>query len=161
MVKDPNCKNKNWKMDDLDKIIFDEIKKIGNDPKLIQDIRDDSKNKKTEDPNKIVIIEREIDKIDTTISRFMDLYGAGTFSIDQVNSKVQPLNEKRKGLLKELEALNVAEGRLSVEEAFKIAEAFADVLEEGEFSEIRSTIEHLIYYIEVDNEQYKIHWKFA
>ena len=83
------------------------------------------------------------------------------FTIDQVNSKVKPLNEERKGLQKDLESLNAAAGRLSVEEAVEITASFADVLENGDFNEIRANIEMLMYYIEVDNETYKVQWKFA
>ena len=83
------------------------------------------------------------------------------FTIDQVNSKVKPLNEERKGLQKDLEPLNAAAGRLSVEEAVEITASFADVLENGDFNEIRANIEMLMYYIEVDNETYKVQWKFA
>ena len=161
MVKDPNCKNKNWRMDDLDELVFTEIRKLGMHPELIEEIRKEKQSQKTDEPNKIAIIEKEIDSIETRISRFMDLYGEGVFTIDQVNNKVKPLNEQRKGLQKELEALNAAAGRLSVEEAKEITASFAEVLEEGDFNEIRASIESLIYYVEVDNEDIKIHWKFA
>ena len=161
MIKDPNCKNKNWKMEDLDEIICTEIRNLGLEPELIEKIKKEKQEQKTDEPNKIAIIEKELDKIETRISRFMDLYGEGIFTIDQVNSKVKPLNEERKGLQKELESLNAAAGRLSVEDAKEITASFEEVLEGGDFNEIRATIEALMYYIEVDNEQYKIHWKFA
>lgn len=161
MIKDPNCKNKTWRMEDLDKYVFAEIKKLGLHPEMIKDIRQNSKDKKTDEPNKIAIIEKEIDRINVQISRFMDLYGEGIFSIEQVNSKVKPLNEQRSGLLKDLESLNAATGRLSVEEAIEITESFADMVDGGDFNEIRAAIESLIYYVEVDNEKIKIQWKFA
>ncbi len=161
MIKDPNCKNKNWKMDDLDKKVFAEIMKLNLHPELIEELRKNSHDKKTEEPNKIVTIEKEIDDIDKRISRFMDLYGEGIFTIDQVNSKVKPLNEQRSGLQKELERLNADAGRLSVEEATELIESFPEVVEGGEFNEIRTIIERLIYYVDVDNDHLEIHWKFV
>ncbi len=161
MIKDPNCKNKNWKMDDLDELVFGQIRELGMKPELIEKIKKEKQSQKTDEPNKIAIIEKEIDKIDAKISRFMDLYGEGIFTIDQVNNKVKPLNEERKGLQKQLDSLNAAAGRLSVEEAKEIIAAFEDVLAGGEFNEIRGSIETLINYVEVDNEEIKIHWKFA
>ena len=160
MVKDPNCKNKNWKLQELDNIIIDEIKKLATDPEYFHSIRHE-KNKGSDTPNKIEIIETEIKNIDDQISRFMDLYGIGKFTIDQVASKIDPLNEQRKGLEKELEALNVTSDTLSEEDTLELVTSFADVLERGDLNEIRLAIESLIYYIEIDNDDVFIHWKFA
>ena len=83
------------------------------------------------------------------------------FTIDQVNNKVKPLNEEKAGLLKELATLNASAGRLSKEEAIEAIERCAEAIENGDFNEIRTTLEGLIYYIELNNEDIKIHWKFA
>lgn len=161
MIKDPNCKNKNWKMVELDALVFAEVRKLAFDPEYFKEVR--SRKPKTEEPNKIDIIEKEIQKIDEQISRFMDLYGIGKFTIDQVSGKVDPLNEQRKKLEKELDVLNAEAGRLTELEAIQILSDFAEMLEVGdmEFDEIRSMIELLISYIEIDNEDVYIHWKFA
>lgn len=161
MIKDPNCKNKNWKMTELNNLVFNEVRKLAFDPEYFQTVRKDKP--KTDEPNKIEIIEKEIEKIDEQISRFMDLYGIGKFTIDQVSGKVDPLNEQRKKLEKELDALNAEAGRLTEEEAVEILRDFAELLEVGdmEFDEIRAMIELLIYFIEIDNEDVYIHWKFV
>lgn len=160
MVKDPNCKNKNWRMGDLDDLIFAEIRKLAMSPELIEDIKKEKKQQEVE-PNKIEIIEKEIEKVDEQISRFMDLYGIGKFTIDQVSGKIDPLNEQRKNLQKELDALNAAAGRLTVAEAAEIIDSFGEILDGGDFNEIRATIELLIYYVELDNDDVTIHWKFV
>lgn len=159
MIKDPNCKNKNWKLPELDSIIIEEIKKLATDPDYINVLRNE-KNNNSDTLNKIDIIKMEIDKIDDQISRFMDLYGIGQFTIDQVSSKVNPLNEQRKSLEKELEVYNSTVNGISDEETIEIATSFADVLDRGELNEIRLVIESLISYIELDNDDVYIHWKF-
>lgn len=161
MIKDPNCKNKNWKMDELNNIVFDEIKKLAMDPEYLHSLRAEKKSSSDESKNKIDIIEHEIEKIDEQISRFMDLYGIGKFTIDQVSSKVDPLNESRRNLQKELDSLNASAGRISEEEALEILATFEEELEIGDFDAIRRIIEQLIYYIELDNDDVYIHWKFA
>jgi len=160
MVKDPNCINKNWKLKELDNLVINEIKKLATDPEYFHMIRKE-KNNKSDDMNKIDIIEKEIKNIDEQISRFMDLYGIGKFTIDQVSNKIDPLNEQRKGLEKELEALNVTSDILSEEDTIEIATSFSDILDRGDINEIRLIIELLIYYIEIDNDDIYIHWKFA
>lgn len=160
MVKDPNCKNKNWKRDELDQIVFDEIKKLALDSSYIHELRKE-KVVTSDEPNKIDIIRKEIEKIDEQISRFMDLYGLGKFTIEQVDSKVDPLNDQKNALLKELALLNAELGAITEEEAIEILESFEEIIERGEFDEIRLLIESLIYYIELDNDDVYIHWKFA
>jgi hypothetical protein len=91
----------------------------------------------------------------------MDLYGVGAFTIDQVSEKVEPLNDKKNNLLKELENLNADLGDLSVVQAIEIIKSFEEVFNRGDLDEIRLIIEQLIYYIEIDEDDVYIHWKFA
>ena len=160
MIKDPNCKNKNWKIKDLDELVFNEIRRLAMDPEYIHDIR---RNKvvKSEEPNRVDIIQKEIEKLDEQISRFMDLYGIGKFTIEQVSQKVDPLNEQKTKLERELNELNAEKGALTVEEAIEIINSFEEIFERGDFNEIRLFIESIIYYIEIDNDDVYIHWKFA
>ena len=160
MIKDPNCKNKYWRMENLDEIILNEIKKLAVDPDYMKKLQND-KPVDTETPDKIKIISDEINSIDDQISRFMDLYGIGKFTIDQVSKKIDPLNDKRSALEKELAKINSERGAITDERAFEIIESFEDVLERGDFDEIRLVIESLIYYIELDEDDVYIHWKFV
>ena len=146
-------------MNELDSVIFDEIKKLAVDPNYIHELRKE-KELQNDEPNKVEILEKEIQNIDGQISRFMDLYGIGKFTIDQVSNKVDPLNERKKALQRELDDYNASSGELSEEDTIEIVTSFEDVLERGEFNEIRLAIESLIYYIELDNDDVYIHWKF-
>lgn len=159
MVKDPNCKNKNWRMGDLDALVFAEIKKLAAHPDHIVAARDEHLSR-TDTPDKITVIEKEVSKLDEQISRLMALYSVGTFTIEQVTKEVAPLNERRSGLLSELEKLNAETGELTIEETMQVVETFEEVLERGDFNEIRLTVETLIDYIELDNDDFRIQWKF-
>ena len=159
MIKDPNCKNKNWKMTELDNLVINEIKQLALDPEYIRTARSE-RMKKTDVADKVAILEKEIANLDAQISRFMDLYGIGKFTIDQVSGKIDPLNEQRSKLQNELDDLTAETGELTEEETLKIVQEFDDILDQGDFNKIRQTIELLIYYIEIDNEDIYIHWKF-
>jgi chromosome segregation ATPase len=147
-------------METLDDIVINEIRKLALDPDQIKEIKDEKK-KNSEDPNKIEIIENEIASIDDQISRFMDLYGLGKFTIDQVSGKIDPLNERRTNLQREMDRLNAESGRLSEEQTIELVTSFDEILENGTFDQIRMVIEALIYYIELDEDDVYIHWKFA
>lgn len=160
MIKDPNCCNKNWRMEVLDELVLNEIKKLAVDPDYLKTLKE-SAPVDSEATDKIKILQEEIINIDGQISRFMDLYGIGKFTIEQVSQKIDPLNDRRSALEKELAKLNSERGAISDERVAEIIDSFEDVLERGDFDEIRLVIESLIYYIELDNDDVYIHWKFA
>ena len=158
MIKDPNCKNKYWRTEKLEELVLNEIKKLSIDPGYIETLR----NAKPIDdkPDKIKIIQDEIENIDNQISRFMDLYGIGKFTIDQVSQKVDPLNDRKMSLEKELKKLNEERGKIDDEKLFEIINSFEDVIERGVLDEIRLLINSLIRFVEIDEDDVYIHWKF-
>lgn len=158
MIKDPNCKNKNWKMQKLDQIVFDEIKKLSLDQQYIFELKNKNDNVSNYSDKKH-LIEKEIEKIDNQISKYMDLYALGTISIDLIEIKINPLTEQRKRL--ELLYTDVPEEKMSVQEVYEIVSSFEEILEIGNFDEIRMVIEELIEKIVVDNDDVTIYWRFA
>ena len=159
MVKDPNCKNKTWKMEQLDNLIFDEIRKLADDPTYIHEIR--QRNFSDDDKQKEQLIKKEISKLDAQKSRFMDLYGVGEFTMEEVQEKARPINEQKKKLEQELANLSSNKSAITEEEALKIIGTFNDVMDEGNFEQIRMLVNSLIERIEIDNEDVDIYWKFA
>lgn len=159
MIKDPNCKNKTWRREALDNLIFDEIRKLANDPSHIHKIRQERFSE--DDKKKEKLIEKEIAKIDSQKSRFMDLYGVGEFTMDEVQAKVAPLNEQKRKLEQELQSLSNGDSILSEDEALELIESFEDVVNEGDFEQIRLLINALIEKIVIDEDDVDIFWKFA
>lgn len=158
MIKDPNCKNKIYRIHDLDNIIFTEIKKLAVDPQYIDQLKKESE--KLEDVQKIHAIEQKIRSIDAQISRFMDLYGLGNYDIDQLDKKTAPLQEQRSKLKKELETLQENSKRITEPEVRKLVENFEDVLEKADLQQTRCIIEQLIDRIIIDGDDITIHWNF-
>ena len=159
MIKDLNCKNKNYRRDELDKMIFDEISKLANDPTHIHKMKQAKFS--DDDIKKETLIKKEIAKIDGQKSRFMDLYGVGEFTMEEVQSKVAPLNAQKKKLENELLALSDSKSSMTEQEAMSIIATWKDVVDEGDFDQIRMLIKSLIERIEIDNDDVDIFWKFA
>lgn len=156
LAKDVNCKNKYWRMDDLDNLIFAEIKKLAFDPDYIAEIKE-----KKVDNERPALIEKEISNLDNQLSKLMDLYSVGNMPINLLQDKIQDINEKKTKLEHEFENI-LAENNdiLSHEETMKIASSFGDILNNGDFHEIRTVIGTLIDKIEIDNDDITIHWTF-
>lgn len=157
MIKDPNCRNKNYKIEDLEAAILGEIHKLAIDPNHIEQLRE---NRPVSDvTEKIKTITSEIAKIDKQISKMMDLYALGTIDLDVISEKVAELNSTKTALTKEMDSLNVPKNDdvMTDEEIRSIAALMNDDLP---IEDKRNIIQSLIYYIEIDEEKVSIHWKF-
>ena len=157
MIKDPNCKNKNYKAVELDTAILLEINKLALDPEYVDHVR---KNKPVNDVNeKIKSITSEIEKIDSQISKMMDLYALGSIDMGMISTKVTELNKTKTALQREIDSLDVPDAdEMTVEEIQSIASMMND--ETLTLQDKRNIIQSLLYYIEIDNEDVLIHWKF-
>lgn len=156
LIKDPECKNKTWRMEELDNLIFDEIRKLATDPDRISQIRE------TVDDERPSIIQNEIGNLDDQIAKLISLYSLEEMPLDILQEKVSDLNEQKLKLEKELDAItDEKNNQASLSETIECVQSFGDVLDRGDFDEIRMVIEALIERIVLDGENITIHWKFA
>ena len=157
MIKDPTCKNKNYKMEDLENAILEEIRSLVIDPERIEQVRE---NRPVNDVSeKIKAINSEIEKIDTQISKMMDLYALGTIDLDVISGKVAELNSTKTNLSKERDSMKMPELEdvMTDEQIRSVAALMKDDLP---IEDKRNIVQSLIYYIEIDEENIIIHWKF-
>lgn len=160
MVKDPNCMNKNYPVEELENIIFTEIRKLDNTDS-IERIRH-NENKDNDNNKKIALIKGEIKDLSNQISKLMDLYSISGITIEDVDKKIEPLAVRRTKLVKELEILtSEEESGLTNEEIFDVVATFEKALEENNLDDVRLAISTLIKRIEIDEEDVFIHWNFA
>lgn len=149
-VKDPSCKNKNWKIDELDALVISEIHKIAIDDaykKLF---------KKEEKANDTKSIKTEISKINAQINRLLDLYQISDIPIDTIKSKITALTDK-KDKLNELLSEN---SRTDNYEAFQAALNKFEALDDTSgIEERRLLISTLIERITIDEESVNITWR--
>ena len=155
-VRNPNCKNKNWRVADLTDQVFNEIKQLALDPDYMHELKED----KTPD-NRSEIIRAEVDKIDDKLSKLMDLYVIGKMPMNILQDKIQELDDQKTKLEAEIDSIEAENNnKLTKDQIKHIVEDFPEVLKRGDFEEIRTVIGELIEKIEIDNEDITIHWNF-
>lgn len=157
MIKDPNCKNKNYRMEVLEATILDEIRALAMDPGRIAQVREN--RPVTDSTEKIKSITSEIAKIDTQISKMMDLYALGTIDLDVISDRVAKLNATKTNLKKELDGMQVVENKdiMPDEQIRSVAALMNDELP---LEDRRDIVQTLIRFIEIDEENVLIHWRF-
>lgn len=157
LIKDPNCRNNNWRMETLDNAIFEEIRKLATDPAYFDTVIESQ-----EKENRPEIIRAEIERLDSQISKLMDLFTVGNMPIEVIQAKIHEINDQKENLENELLRIKQEEqAALSRAETMEIVGSFGEVLESGDFHRIRAVIETLVEYVELDGEKIDIHWNFV
>lgn len=153
--KSITCKNRNWRVDVLTNQVFDQIRQLAIDPDYIHEVTNEPEN------NNDVLIQEEIRKLDDQLSKLMDLYSLGRMPIDMIEKKVKDIDEQKIKLEEELHNIKLEKSeRLSHDQIRHIIKQFPDVLERGDFEEIRSIIGDVIEKIELKDDDITIYWRF-
>lgn len=149
------CQNKHWKVDDLDNLIFDEIRKLSLSPQI--DDLSPSSNESVQ-----FAIKDKINALSVQIERLMELYSVGGIPLDSLREKIETANDQKSALESQLDRIK-QENRdsLSKEDALHLAKSFDDVLNGGDFETIRNILESLIDHIDLDGENVTIYWTFS
>lgn len=156
-VHDPSCRNKSWNMEELDELIFSEIRKLAIDPEYLQ-----TASTGQQADNRTEIIQQELEKLDSQISRLMDLYTVDGIPLEVLQQRTRTASEQRKRLQQELDSISrEAASRMSREEALEIITGIDQILERKDFTEIREVIGSLIEKIVVDGNDITIYWTFS
>ena len=118
-------------------------------------------NAASDQENKVEILQAEIENINSQRLRLMDLFSLGQFSINEIQDKIDKLNNQREKLQAEIERISEADSRMQVPEVQQTARTLSDALEKGSFEQVRMLIEALIEKIEIDGDNISIFWRFA
>ena len=157
LIVDAECKNKRWRMNELDQIVFDEIKKLALDPDYIKAIKSSKKK-----DNRPKVIDKKIESLDNQLTKLMELYSLDGISFEALQEKINELKTKKLLLSEEkTKILLEKEKELTKDQALTLVKSFESILEDGSFEEIRQIITALIEKIEIDGENITIYWKFS
>jgi site-specific DNA recombinase len=156
LVIDPNCKNKSYRDNALEEIIYTEIRKLKSEPLYIEQLRDSVDHKAI-----LEAAEKRVVVIESQLSKLMDLYALDAMDINTVKAKAQKLSEEKKQLENEIEEHKIlAMSKANNQEVVELVDLFEEAIKSGDNAQVNNIIADLIEYIIIDNEFIKIHWNF-
>lgn len=161
MIKDPNCKNKNWRMEILDKIIEEEILKISIDKEYFNKLILSGEEEKNKNKSKKKIIEKKINELEKQINKLMDLYQVETIPIEEISRRIERLYEEKKELALQVKESSSVKENPYTEEAVKILKDLNMLWNQASIEEKRNLLRSLIKKITLENEKINIEWTFA
>lgn len=164
MVKDPNCKNKNWILDDLEKIVYDEIIQLQKNPQLLHEIKKIPPKK-----GGIMIgkVQEEITRLNEEIGRLMDLYQANdsTLQVGDVAQRIDALYQEKVRLLNQINPNQNQKGnnanKFRMEAAKLLIQELPAAIREENIEYVRYSLFQLLERIEVDDSEVYFYWSFA
>ena len=155
LVRDPNCRNLNYRDTELDDIVYSQIDALADNPQYIDGLR-----KSVDTTKKQAALKTRIDQISGQLSRLMDLYAAGNIPYELIGSKIEPLNAEKQALQSELSDLQAQTKIMSTEDIVSLATQFCAVRASGTPAEIHQALCSIVDYVEVDDNNILVHWRF-
>lgn len=156
MIKDPNCKNKNWRSEVLDEKVLSEIRKLYTSDCYFESLI--AAAPAPEDKRGPLL--DHIAQLDQQIGKMLDLYQFGNLPTEQIASRLEALTRERQSLEAALAELKEESPALSAEEARILIGTARDVLETGTLEEKRTLLHSLIKRIDIEYDDIFITWRF-
>lgn len=161
MRRAAHCSGKNWKQDDLDNLVVDEITRLSFSRENIEGIIKEKRGSHTSN-KRILTISNRLEELERQLNKIMDLYTLGNIPLETISQKADVITKEQNSLQEELNQLEPEKPKLSVDEAFEIASHVESVFHSGTMDEkrvlINSLIDRIILHPSGDVE---IYWKFV
>lgn len=155
MIKDPNCRNKNYRDHVLENIVYNEVMKLKTDESYFNDLRESVDNSAER-----IGLERRIEQINNQISKFMDLYSISGMDFSVVKEKIEELQEEKAKLEINIDILLQEENKVPKSEVLDLVDTFNKVRAAGDSYAVHDVLVELIDHIELDGEDIRINWRF-
>lgn len=157
MIKDPNCKNKIWKAQDLEPIIDAQIRELLSSPQMAAEV---ATNKAKPVPTtKNTDIERRIHDIDKQISKLMELYQQDDIPPELLGDKINKLYNERTALQSSLEPV-VEPTAMPFDLVEELLSDAAQVWDFADEAQKKRIMQSLISRIVITEDDVKIEWAF-
>lgn len=163
MKKSDNCKNPTYKVEYLNGVIMDEIKKLKLDPDYLDQIIKTNK-KDTPSDSGLIILQNELKEVESKISKLLDLYTIGTIPIGDIGDRVKPLYDSKNKLeaeIKNRKSESHGPDILSLSETRYLLDQID--IDNSDHDTKRQIVQALIKKIVImpEPDTIKIYWKFV
>lgn len=156
MVKDPDCPGSYWRMEDIDKQIFDVLNTVILDKNKFLNAYKDLFGDNNSIHSKINILKKKIAQNDNQLSKLFDLYQSDKIPKDRLENRVIKLQDENKSLKKEITNIttieNFEETQFTPEELLQGLENFNDLWDAATSEEKRALALSMIERIEVGDQ---------
>ena len=156
MVKDPNCKNRNWKAQELEDLIEKKVLEVLRSPEMAAELAELNRAKQAE-PDRNSEIEKRVHEIDRQINKLMELYQRDDIPADVLGENVSKLYNEKKALQNSIVAKSDAPSFDLMQNLITDAAQIWDCADD---TQKRHILQNLIRRIVLTDDDVKIEWNF-
>lgn len=158
MVKDPNCRNRNWKAEELEAIIEERVRELLHSPKMAEQLATANKPK-VPTPVKNNKVEKRIHEIDRQINKLMELYQHDSIPTDVLSDKINKLYNEKTALQTSLEPVQT-NNVIPFDLVLELISDAAQIWDFADVSQKRRVLQSLIRKITLTDDNIDIEWAF-
>jgi site-specific DNA recombinase len=155
-IADPDCKNKNWPIRELDALVAGEIEKLKYDRDYLKEVLRGNTERKT--GTDTAAVTARMKELDRQIGRMIDLYQIGSIPVERISEKVALL-QKEKNLLERQLAEKKVDAGTAEKRFLDTLNQFDEVFSSGSTEEKRALIASLMEGVWIDGENVRIKWR--
>lgn len=155
-ITDPNCKNDNWPVEELDDIVKTEITRLKLDDNYLKKISQKQALPALSESKKA--IQDKINDIDGQINRIIDLYQIGTIPAENIKSRMDALQKEKSRLLSQVEKIG-HDKKTPKPDTIKLLNKADYVFKNCQLEEQRALVRAFIKNIEIDGNRLEFHWR--
>lgn len=161
MKRADRCENKIYRVELLDAMVDSEIRRLIFEPDYLKNLLSIEKPVKVEDQT--TIIQKQVDELDTQISKLMDLYLYDKMPVQSITERVNEIQNKKSALQAQLIAQDSASEAQKPDEKDIVAllHDVSLVWELAEAHEKREVLNTLLHGIDVYSDRINYRWKFT
>ncbi|HBN10823.1 MAG TPA: recombinase family protein, partial [Ruminococcus sp.] len=155
-ITDPDCKNENWKIDELDELVINQLKELCIEENLNKVIDFNVKYKPAENTD---FLKNQIKEIETKISKLIELYQISEIPNEDIKEKITNLSNEKENLKKQLYNQQNNSIEKKVSEFIKAVEKFKTSFFDSDLDQKRIIMSSIIRKINVDGKSIVLEWR--
>lgn len=154
-VVDPDCKNDNWKIEELDALVCEQVDSLISSQSAIERVLQTAEQEKTVHIDKSRV-RRRIQEIDGQIEKLIDLYQISAIPMHTLTERVNALTAEKNVLLEQINEPDEIPARdLWVSAISNYRNGFRD----GDLDKRRMLLSGLIERITIDGQSVSVSWR--
>lgn len=158
MVKDPNCKNKNWRAGELESIVKKRVRELLQSPELARELSA-QRYQKPVSVNNNAAIEQRIREIDKQINKLMELYQVDGIPPELLGANINKLYTEKTALQSTLQPIDEIT-ETSFDLVAELLSNAAQVWDFADDSQKRRILQDLVKRIVLSDNNVDIEWNW-
>ena len=154
-IKDPNCKNDNWEIGKLDRLVEREIRGMISQPDLVNIIAQAAADK-TEVKVDRAALQKRITEIDSQIAKLVDLYQIGSIPMETITQRINNISTERAQLQQQLDMPDI---KPTVERFLQAVEDYKGGYDTGDTDNRRMLTYSLVERVIINGQSVDIRWR--